>query len=185
MAFREWMLVASLDRRAVFERIIRDHQAGVWRYLRFLGCSTAEADDLTQETFLAAWKSDFDEINDAATAGFLRTVAKSRFLMAVRTKGRRIMEAELDVEADWVQLTNDGTGWDEGVVALEQCLQHVSGKAATVLDMVYRDELTQTEVAAKLDMKPEGVRTLLKRVLAKLRECMEGKLDWPTSAKND
>src|SRR5947199_10741474 len=29
------------------------HRLGIWRYLRFLGCDDAAADDLTQETFLA------------------------------------------------------------------------------------------------------------------------------------
>ena len=33
--------------------LVQKHQAGVWRYVRFLGADTAEADDLTQETFLA------------------------------------------------------------------------------------------------------------------------------------
>ena len=34
-------------------QLIREHQAGVWRYLRVLGCSRELAEDLTQETFLA------------------------------------------------------------------------------------------------------------------------------------
>ncbi len=186
------MLVALVDHRVVFERIIRDHQAGVWRYLRYLGCSPPEADDLTQESFLAAWKSvqkgEFVEINEVATAGFLRTVAKSRFLMAIRAKGRRITEADTaEIDADWVQLAG-ATGeaeWDERMIALEHCLQHLGDRAKTVLELLYRNELTQVEIAHKLEMKPEGVRTLLKRLLAKLRECMEGKLNWPaTNEKN-
>ena len=32
-------------------QLIEDHQAGIWRYLRALGCEASEADDLTQETF--------------------------------------------------------------------------------------------------------------------------------------
>lgn len=179
------MQVALVDRRATFERIIRDHQRGVWRYLRFLGCGTGEADDLTQETFLAAWKSDFDEINEAATAGYLRTVAKSRFLMMLRSKGRRPKESDLvDVEADWLMLVEDDGGWDERVVALEQCLQNVKGKARMAIDLNYRAGLKYAEVGKKLGMKPEGVRTLMKRTVAKLRECMERKLGWD-GEKND
>ncbi len=36
-----------------FAGLVRTHQVGVWRYVRFLGAEAAEADDLTQETFLA------------------------------------------------------------------------------------------------------------------------------------
>lgn len=175
------MQVALVDRRTDFERIIHAHQRGVWRYLRFIGCSTPEADDLTQETFLAVWKvmqrDEFTEINDAATAGYLRTVAKSRFLMMVRTKGRRITETDLvSADTDWVQMIEMDQAWDHRSIALEECLQGVQGKAREVIDLNYRDNLAYKDIAARMGMKPEGVRTMLKRVLAKLRECMERKL---------
>lgn len=174
------MQVASIDRRMTFERIIHAHQRGVWRYLRFLGCKRTEADDLTQETFLAAWKSGFEEINDAATAGYLRTVAKSRFLMMLRARGRRPSETEFaDVEADWVQVIEHETVWDERAEALEECLQHVQGKAREVIQLNYRDGLRYAEIGQRMGMKSEGVRTLMKRVIAKLRECMERKQAWP------
>lgn len=174
------MQVASIDRRATFERIIHAHQRGVWRYLRFIGCSRSEADDLTQETFLAAWKSEFEEINEAATAGYLRTVAKSRFLMMLRSKGRRPKETEFaEVDADWVQLVEYDEGWDERADALEECMQHVQGKAREVIDLNYRVGLRYAEIGQRMGMKSEGVRTLMKRVIAKLRECMERKLEWP------
>ena len=48
--------------------MIRQHQAGVWRYLRVLGCDSAGADDLTQETFLAVLQKPFQDYNPAATA---------------------------------------------------------------------------------------------------------------------
>ena len=174
------MQVASIDRKSTFERIIHAHQRGVWRYLRFIGAGRTEADDLTQETFLAAWKADFEEINDAATAGYLRTVAKSRFLMMLRAKGRRITETDFaEVEADWVQLVEQDGGWDDRTIALEECLQGVQGKAREAIDLNYTKDMRYAEIAERLGMKPEGVRTLMKRVIAKLRECMERKLGWP------
>ena len=46
---------ATQSHRASFqltEDLIRRHQSGVWRYLRFLGCPPELADDLTQEAKL-------------------------------------------------------------------------------------------------------------------------------------
>ena len=40
-----------LDRNAI-TRLVKEHQADLWRHLRMLGCDPAQADDLTQETFL-------------------------------------------------------------------------------------------------------------------------------------
>lgn len=174
------MTVAALDKRVDFEALVHTHQAGVWRYLRFIGCSRTEADDLTQETFLAVWKSGFEQYSEAATAAYLRTTARSRFLMMLRARGRRPKESDLaDVEADWLALTEEGEAWDERMDVLQKCLQPVTGKAREALDLCYRLGLTQAEIAGKLDMKPEGVKTLLRRVIEKLRQCMEAKLKWP------
>jgi RNA polymerase sigma-70 factor (ECF subfamily) len=56
-------------------RLIETYQAGVWRYLRALGCDAAQAEDLTQDTFLAVLQRPFQDINPAATAAYLRAAA--------------------------------------------------------------------------------------------------------------
>ena len=38
------------------ERLVREHQAELWRYLRYLGSDAARAEDLVQETFLRVWR---------------------------------------------------------------------------------------------------------------------------------
>src|SRR5947209_1257818 len=53
-------------------RLIETYQAGVWRYLRAMGCEASLADDLTQETFLAILQRPFNDINPAATNAYLR-----------------------------------------------------------------------------------------------------------------
>lgn len=175
------MAVAALDKKARFEALVHAHQQGVWRYLRFIGCSRTEADDLAQETFLAVWKSGFEEYSDAATASYLRTTARSRFLMMLRTRGRRPRESDLaDIDADWLMLAQEGEAWDERIEVLQRCLAHVQGKAREALQLSYRDGLSQAEIAQRLQMKPEGVKTLLRRAIDKLRQCMETKLKWPT-----
>jgi len=180
------MAVAAPDKRARFEALVRTHQQGVWRYLRFIGCSRAEADDLAQETFLAVWKSGFEEINQAASASYLRTTARSRFLMMLRTKGRRPRESDLaEVDADWVMLTGGAPEtWDERIEVLLRCLQQVQGKAREALDLCYCDGLTQAQIAGRIGMKPEGVKTLLRRAIEKLRQCMELKLKWMAEKKD-
>ena len=55
-------------------QIVKEHQAGVWRYLRALGCDSQQADDFTQETFLKVLTKPFDDYNPAATAAYLRRV---------------------------------------------------------------------------------------------------------------
>src|SRR5262245_36527973 len=68
-----------------FSALVLHHQAGVWRYVRFLGADAAEADDLTQETFLALARAEFVEHDERQTAGYLRVVARNQ-LLALRRK---------------------------------------------------------------------------------------------------
>src|SRR3569623_2158321 len=83
-------------------RLIKEHQAGVWRYLRVLGCSASQAEDLTQETFLAVLEKPFQEIYRAATAAYLRQVSRNLFISAQRRAARAVAVAELDeIEAAW------------------------------------------------------------------------------------
>ena len=71
--------------------LIETHQAGVWRYLRALGCQPAQADDLTQETFLAVLRKPFEYRGREAAAAYLRRVARRQWLMSAR-KSRIIKE---------------------------------------------------------------------------------------------
>ncbi len=79
-------------------QLIDEYQAGVWRYLRALGCDYAEADDLTQDTFLAVLRKPFVNYGPAATNGYLRKVAFNRFISARRKAGKLVlMEQEVRI----------------------------------------------------------------------------------------
>ena len=49
--------------------LIQTYQAGIWRYLRALGCDSAQAEDITQETFLSVLQKPFQDLGPAATSG--------------------------------------------------------------------------------------------------------------------
>src|SRR4051794_17838288 len=71
------------------ELLIRTHQAMVYRYLRYMGASTDVAEDVGQETFLAAYKSTNIPMEDATAEGgrcaaWLRGVARNQMLMYFR-----------------------------------------------------------------------------------------------------
>ena len=76
--------------------LIQRFQAGVWRYVRYLGADTTEADDLTQETFLAVARGGFAERDERQTAGYLRTVARNQLLALRRKQNREISTVELE-----------------------------------------------------------------------------------------
>ena len=157
------------------ESLVRQHQAEVWRYLRYLGASASDADDLTQETFLAMGRAAFEERCPRATAAYLRKVARNQLLMLRRSAGRKINTVELAAaEQVWVDLV-EPQGMDSLLDLLGDCLEHLDGRARQAIDRFYRDDEGRTEIAEALQMKPEGVKTMLRRTRQLLRDCIERK----------
>jgi len=94
-------------------QLIEQNQVGVWRYLRALGCEPAQADDLTQETFLAVLQHPFRDFGAASTAAYLRKVAHNQLISAQRRGGKVKVIAVEDIEAfdrAWEQWAGDDSG---------------------------------------------------------------------------
>lgn len=156
--------------------LIASHQAGVWRYLRVLGCSAAEADDLTQETFLAVWQRPFQQYSAAATATYLRTVARNLFLTARRRGSKQVPLGELEeLEAAWVRWAAEDGG-HHLLSALEECLQTVAERTRQALDLRYRDGCSRAEIAAAVGLSEDGAKNLLQRAKQHLRKCLERRM---------
>jgi RNA polymerase sigma-70 factor (ECF subfamily) len=169
-------MLMAIDRRVDLEKLVRTHQRGVWRYLRYIGAANAEADDLTQETFLTVWRNPFDDYDDRATAAYLRQVAKNKFLMLIRSQSRRPLVGDMQLaENEFAEFAQDDGG-DAHIEALGDCLKGLQGKAKQVVEFFHLEGNTRAATATLMQMTEEGVKSLLKRVKEALRECVERKL---------
>lgn len=155
--------------------LMRAHQAGVWRYLRVLGCDSSLADDLTQETFLAAYRTGFEQRDEKSTRAYLRTVARNAFLKSRRHAGKVVNVEELErLEREWVQLAQDGG--EAMTEALRRCLEKLEERPRRALDGFYGTDKSREAVARELGMTDDGLKSLLRRTRELLKECIERKL---------
>jgi RNA polymerase sigma-70 factor, ECF subfamily len=158
--------------------VIRQHQAGVWRYVRFLGADRTEADDLTQETFLAFARSEFRESCERQTAGYLRVVARNQLLALRRKQNREISTVDLEAaDSVWAAAAGQDGSLTDYLDALRVCVEQLEGRACRAVDLHYRENAGRDAIAAELDMKPDGVKTLLRRTRQLLRECVERRIN--------
>ena len=161
---------------APLAELISDHQADVWRYLRFMGADRIEADDLTQETFLCVVRKPLQQRSRPETAAYLRSVARNQLFAARRRQGREPQLAELELaENVWAQATGGGS-LDAYLDAMRQCLQTaVTPRVREALAMRYTDNASREAIAERLEMTTSGVKTMLRRAREALRECVERK----------
>ncbi len=153
--------------------LVRVHQAALWRYLRFLGCDSAQADDLTQETFLKLLEHPLAQRSQGETSAWLRTTARNNYLMALRKSARVKPFENLDaLDATWVrnEASDDGEAYR---LALRECLKTLSQRARRAIELQYTDAASRADIAKQLGMDPEGAKTLLRRARDLLRQCIE------------
>lgn len=157
--------------------LVRAHQAGVWRYLRLLGAPAALADDLTQETFLSVLQRPFEDRGPAAAAAYLRLVARHLFLKDRRAAVLRPQPMELaELDAAFARLCG-ADGGDGYLAQLGQCLERLAERSREALTLHYRERLGRTAIGARLGLGEDGVKSLLRRARAALRDCIETELE--------
>ena len=153
---------------------MRAHQASVWRYLRCLGADPIAADDLTQDTFVAAWGKALQRCGGDGAGAYLRRTARNLWLKAVGR--RRVASVELEVaEAAYAWFRGDDEG-AEMLAALRACLDSVPAPARRALDLRFAQRCDRAAIAAELALSEEGVKSLLQRTYARLRACIERRL---------
>src|SRR5438105_10013549 len=110
-------------------RLIQTYQAGVWRYLRALGCEAALAEDLTQDTFLAVLQRPFQDVSPAATSAYLRKTALNMLISHQRRSGRVVSVEHVEqLDQTWTRWVGDDNG-EMGLEHLRDCLRRLTQRA--------------------------------------------------------
>ncbi|MFK7743333.1 MAG: RNA polymerase sigma factor [Planctomycetota bacterium] len=153
------------------QALVRRHQAEVWRYLRYLGASAELADDLTQDTFVQLLQAPFAERSREATTAWLRTVARNFYVKSFRRPP--FAEADLDaLEAGWSEYAADDGG-ERTLQQLRRCLEELGGRARDAVRLHYEERRSRAVIAEHLGVGLDGVKSLLRRARAALRQCVE------------
>jgi RNA polymerase sigma-70 factor (ECF subfamily) len=156
--------------------LIEKHQVGVWRYLRALGCQPAQADDLTQDTFLAVLQRPFIDFGPAATVAYLRKVALNQFLSAQRRAGKVIaVENVEEFDRTWEKWAGEDEG-EAAFEALRECLEQLTERARRALELRFRDHVSREDIGAALGITGHGAKNLMQRAKQQLKKCIESKV---------
>lgn len=183
--------------RETLEGLIRAHQAELYRYARYLGADGFTAEDVVQDTFLAAAEgasppADLalgNKPNARRASAWLRGVARNVFLMHCRSKRTSPVKVDSNylerAEGVWAsRFLREGDGFDY-VEALRRCLEALPRKQRRVIDLQYVHRKARAEMAALFSMTDDGVKSLLRRIRAILADCIERRLRSPGALAPD
>jgi RNA polymerase sigma-70 factor (ECF subfamily) len=155
------------------EALVRHHQGSVRGYLTFLGCPLDWRDDLVQDTFLALLGARFELRADAATAGYLRKVARHLFLKRRERAGPVLaLDEHEPIDEAWTAFAAEDGG-DGTAEALRECLERLDGRPAEVVRRHYAAGEPLATIGSELGLEVASVKSVLLRTRARLRECIE------------
>jgi RNA polymerase sigma-70 factor (ECF subfamily) len=167
---------SKVVRRTRYESLVRDHYHDIFRYACWLTRHKALAEDLTQETFMRAWRA-FDSLQSQDSA-------KAWLFTILRRENARLYEKQRpeldDIEEHEASLPD--AGHLEPDQQMEAMLLH---KAILALEPEYRDPLalqviggfSGEEIGVLLELNNNTVMTRLFRARNKLRAVLDGKRD--------
>lgn len=128
-----------------------------------------DAEDIAQEALLRAWRHRAAIKDPERFFGWLSTIVRNEAARRYRkAEGELLGDVGGDVpdESDWMAAATSRADVGRG---LERLAEH----ERTLLRLRYEDDLTQSEIAARLSL-PEGtVKVQLHRARAKLRRALE------------
>jgi len=159
--------------RAAFDRFVTRHQDAVFRYLRMVAGSEADAEDALQEAFLAAWRSADGFRGTDSARGWILTIGRHAL--------HRLHRRRADEPADHLSLETLGceAGWgcelgEEPVAVadrralLEAALQHLGPLDREVIVLRELEGFSGEEAAALMGLGLPALKTRLHRARLRL-----------------
>ncbi len=153
------------------ETLLR-HRDWVRRLARSMVSDPAAADDVEQQTWLRALRS--PPRDPAAARSWLSAVVRSRALSAFRSSSRRAVHEERGARSGAARATADLVAESDSHQRLVHCVLALDEPYRTTILLRFLENLPPREVAARMGVPIETVRTRVRRALATLRERLGG-----------
>lgn len=156
---------AATGERRAFGELVRRHGSAVRHLLRRMGAQAAEADDVAQDAFLAAFERITEFRGEGTFVGWVKRIAARQYLRRLQ-RDRRLSAlatdgAGVEVEAHSVDA--------DGRIDLDEGLRSLSPAERLCVSMCYGAGLSHADAADALNLPLGTVKSHVKRGLEKLR----------------
>ena len=180
------------------ERWVDEHGDMLYRFALSRLRDPVAAEDLVQETFLAAMKSRAQFSGQSSERNWLVGILKHKVMDALRRKYRDqvfVPDAEIeettarnfdrqghwDTRGGFAPQSWGGTGADtlaraEFKAVLDDCLEKVPPQTARAFVLREMDDLETNEICKVLNITPTNLWVILHRARTQLRRCLE--MNW-------
>jgi RNA polymerase sigma-70 factor, ECF subfamily len=153
----------------------------VYRLALKILANTTEAEDLTQEVFLAFWRGvEKYDVDRGTLVVFLLTITRSRALNRIKQQGSQQTLSQR--VGNYLPRTASNPGMDSVTLTelrerMSLALKELPTTQKQVLEMGYYQGKSQSEIAQELDLPLGTVKTRSRQGLLKLRQFLQDLVD--------
>jgi RNA polymerase sigma factor (sigma-70 family) len=160
-----------------FETVVAAHHPEIHRYLRRMTARDSEADDLSQETFLRAYRAFRELPDDANVRAWLFAIATNLFRNHLRSEKRRstLHAAVLASRSERAGHDPEGeTVYRETRTLIEEVVAALPLKQRTAFVLRKIHDLDYETIARTLDCSADSARAHVFQALRKIRRGLNG-----------
>ena len=174
------LALAATGDGTAFESLVVRHRAAVYRYARSVAAGAADAEDVLQETFLAAWKNAAGFAGRASVRTWLLVIARNR---ALRLRERAASRPEDGGESLLELGVRAGFGCDdpEGIAVaverrevLDAALASLGAEDREILVLRDIEAIPGEECAEALGLSVAAMKSRLPRARLRLVAAVHG-----------
>ena len=175
-----WLECARKGDAAAFSQLVDAYYSRVWRFLMKWVKNREEAEELAQETFLAAWRNLAGFRADAQFSTWLLGIALNLARNHHNRSPARKWEVELDenthLETPAARTADPQVQWEQkaSMLALERAIRRLPLDMREAVLLIRLEGLSLEQAAAILDIPVGTVKSRLSRAKDKLKEDMKG-----------
>ena len=162
----------------MFAQLVQRYQQYVFTLVLRFTDSREDAEEISQDVFVKAYRSLADFRGEAKFSTWLYTVVRTSSITFLRKK--KLDTTSLDNERTFLQLENRESGFNAN--AMEQKSRHTMVNAAIrllspddgqIITLFYKGEQSLEEIGRIMGLEPNTVKVRLHRARNRLREKME------------
>jgi RNA polymerase sigma-70 factor (ECF subfamily) len=180
---RKVVTQAKAGEKEAFGELVEAYSGRVYGHVYRLLRNREESEDVTQETFIRAYRflSSFDV--QRPFSNWLFTIATNLGLNALRSKKRRGFSLSLDADTEQADRIEPISRDEDGIRRVERgelrdrldvALDELSPQSALLVQLHYREELSIREAAQVIGLSPGAAKVALCRARKRLRELLVG-----------
>jgi len=147
------MRLIQRDRNDAFAALYDRHASAVYGLARRIVLSRELAEDVTQETFVGAWRSRQNFVGERGEVrAWLLAIAHNRAIDAVRKRSRRDDPLERDYDREAPERTDAEALRRVQAAAIALAVGTLPASQREIIELAYHRGLTQTEIATRLSL---------------------------------